>query len=201
MQSPPTQKRAWIGLLLAAVLGFSRPVLAFSALDYTRDTLERARAIVNGDHPHNQKLAELEAVLKDFLDTDSMGRTALGDHWTQFSPAQQREFLSLFRTLFQRTYLQKLLFFEKPVFDYSGETPADGFTRVDTKIVTPKDEFLVIYRMRAAGARWLATDIQVEDLSLTANFRQQLDRQLTKGSIEALLESMRKKFGGQNDTE
>ncbi|MBI1817360.1 MAG: ABC transporter substrate-binding protein [Deltaproteobacteria bacterium] len=155
---------------------------------------------MNGDHLHNQKLSELEAVLKDFLDTDAMGRAALGDHWTQFSPAQQREFLALFRTLFQRTYLQKLLFFEKPVFDYVGETPGDGFTRVDTKIVTPKDEFMVTYRMRAAAARWLAIDIQVEDLSLTDNFRQQLDRQLSKGSIEALLESMRKKFGGQDDT-
>jgi phospholipid transport system substrate-binding protein len=174
---------------------------AVTALDYTRGTLERARAIVNTEHPHNQKLAELEAVLKHFLDTETMGRAALADHWKQFTPAQQKEFLTLFRTLFQRTYLQKLLFFEKPVFEYVGEAPADGFTRVDTKILTPRDDFAVTYRMRANGDGWLATDIQVEDLSLTRNFEQQLDRQLTKGSVETLLDSMRKKFGGKDEME
>ncbi|HVN85939.1 MAG TPA: ABC transporter substrate-binding protein [Candidatus Binatia bacterium] len=185
--------------VLAASLCGARAGQGATALDYTRDVLDRARAIVNTDHPHNQKLAELEAVLSDFLDTDQMGRDALDEHWKQFSAAQQKEFLRLFRTLFQRTYLQKLLFFEKPDFVYVGEAPGDGFARVDTKILTPKDEFAVTYRMRPSGSHWLATDIQVEDLSLTNNFRQQLDRQLSKGSAEALLDGMRKKYGGKDD--
>ena len=187
--------------VLAVLITCVAPARAVTALDYTREILERARAIVNTDHPHNQKLAELEAVLKGFLDTDTMGRDALATHWKQFSPAQQKEFLTLFRTLFQRTYLQKLLFFEKPVFEYVGEAATEGYTRVDTKILTPRDDFAVTYRMRPSGGLWLATDIQVEDLSLTRNFEQQLDRQLTKGSIENLLESMRKKFGGKDDLE
>jgi len=197
----PTSKLrpAFTAALLAASVSLAAPVHAGTALEYTRDTLERARAIVNSDQDHNQKLAALEAVLQDFLDTDKMGRDALDQHWPTLTPAQQKEFLSLFRTLFQRTYLQKLLFFEKPDFVYVGEAAGDGFTRVDTKIVTPKDEFAVTYRMRAAGTRWLATDIQVEDLSLTNNFRQQLDRQLSKGSIATLLDSMRKKYGGKDD--
>lgn len=195
----PIRPRVALWLSVAAVLCTLHAAHAGSALDYTRETLERARAIVNTDHEHNRKLTELEAVLKDFLDTDRMGRDALDEHWKQFNPAQQKEFLALFRTLFQRTYLQKLLFFEKPDFVYVGEAPGDGFTRVDTKILTPKDEFAVTYRMRADGARWLATDIQVEDLSLTNNFRQQLDRQLSKESAEALLDSMRKKYGGKDE--
>jgi ABC-type transporter MlaC component len=189
-------------LTACAVLALSHAALAATALDYTKDVLERARVIVNTDKDHNQKLANLEALLKDFLDTDQMGRDALADHWKQFTLAQQREFLTLFRTLFQRTYLQKLLFFEKPVFKYIGETPGDGFTRVDTSIVTSRDEFAVTYRMRPAGDRWLATDIRVEDLSLTNNFRQQLDRLLTKGSVQTLLDNMRRKFGsGAKDEE
>lgn len=182
-------------LLCSLWLALAPAAFAATALDYTRNILEKARAIVNTDQDHNKKLADLQTLLKDFLDTDQMGRDALADHAKQFSPAQMTEFLGLFRTLFQRTYLQKLLFFEKPVFDYVGETPVDGFTRVDTTIDTPRDQFSVTYRMRPAGDHWLATDIQVEDLSLTNNFRQQLDRLLSKGSAETLLDSMRRKYG------
>jgi ABC-type transporter MlaC component len=182
-------------LLCSLWLALAPAAFAATALDYTRNILEKARAIVNTDQDHNKKLADLQALLKDFLDTDQMGRDALAEHAKQFSPAQLKEFLGLFRTLFQRTYLQKLLFFEKPVFEYVGETPVDGFTRVDTTIDTPRDQFSVTYRMRPAGDHWLATDIQVEDLSLTNNFRQQLDRLLSKGSVETLLGSMRRKYG------
>ncbi|MBI4517391.1 MAG: ABC transporter substrate-binding protein [Deltaproteobacteria bacterium] len=189
-----------VALLLAGVCcGSGSPARAGTALDYTREVLERARAIVNADHPHNQKLAELEKLLEGFLDTDYMGKDALGEHVKHFTATQQQEFLKLFRTLFQRTYLQKLLFFDKPVFEYVGEAAAGALTQVNTKIVTPRDEFLVSYRMRAASGRWLATDIQVEDLSLTSNFRQQLDRQLSKGAVDTLLDSMRRKFGGATD--
>lgn len=182
--------------LCATWLCYAHPVWAVDPLDYTRSTLEQARAIVDSDRTHNDKLAALSALLKSFLDTDSMGQAALDKHWPQFSPAQQKEFLTLFRELFQRTYVQKLLLFEKPDFGYVGEERLDGGkAQVDTKIITPRDEFAVTYQLRPQGARWLATDIKIEDLSLTANFRRQLDRLLTNSSVEDVLNRMRKKYG------
>jgi ABC-type transporter MlaC component len=176
-------------------LSWVAPARAGTALEYTRATLEQARGIVDSDRARNAKLDALSALLKDFLDTDAMGRAAVDRHWTKFSAAQQREFLTLFRELFQRTYVQKLLLFEKPDFAYVGEQPLDGDWRVDTKILTPRDEFAVTYRLHAAGDRWLATDIQIEDLSLTTNFRRQLDRLLTAGPVDNVLNRMRKKYG------
>ena len=68
-------------------------------------------------------------------------RAALDQHWPKFSAAQQKEFLSLFRELFQRTYVQKLLLFERPDFGYVGEERlANGTARVDTKIITHANE-------------------------------------------------------------
>ena len=176
---------------------------AATPLEYTRSTLERARTIVDSTHTHNEKLTELSALLKNFLDTDAMGRDALGPRWSSFSSAQQKEFLSLFRELFQRTYVQKLLLFEKPDFAYVGEERGEGSARVDTKIVTPRDEFAVTYQMRPDGDRWLATDIKIEDLSLTMNFRRQLDRLLSKSSPDEVLGRMRRKYGagGQGSDE
>jgi len=169
---------------------------AATPLEYTRTTLEQTRAIVDSTRTHDEKLTALSALLKNFLDTDTMGRSALDQHWSKLSPAQQKEFLSLFRELFQRTYVQKLLLFERPDFAYIGEQRLDnGTARVDTKIITPRDEFAVTYQVRPEGDHWLATDIKIEDLSLTANFRHQLDRLLAKSSIDEVLARMRKRYG------
>ena len=181
---------AWIAGLFLAV-----PVWAASPLESTRTTLEQARAIVASDRTHNDKLAELNALFRTFLDTDAMGRAALGRHWSRFTPPQQREFLTLFRELLQRTYVQKLLLFEHPNFGYVAEHCHDDQARVDTTIITPRDEFAVVYELRAAGDRWLATEIRVEDVSLTTNLGSQLDRLLAKASVEDLLGQLRRKYG------
>lgn len=196
------RRTAIAAVALATLLGSATALAtADGPLAQTRATLEQTRVIVDRDEPHNAKLVALATLLKTFLDTDTMGRAALDTHWTKLSPAQQREFLTLFRELFQRTYVQKLLLFERPDFGYVGET-LDGpeRARVDTTIITPRDEFAVTYRMRRAGDRWLATDIQIEDLSLTTNFRRQMDRLLTAGTVEELLDRMRRKYGtvGEN---
>lgn len=186
-------RRLFLGCVVSVCLAAAAS--AATPLEYTRTTLERARVIVASDSSHNDKLAALSALWKNFLDTDAMGQAALDKHWSSFSAAQQKEFLTLFRELFERTYVQKLLLFEKPDFAYVGEERLDGKARVDTKILTTRDEFAVTYQLRPEGDRWLATDIKIEDLSLTMNFRRQLDRLLSNGSVEDVLGRMRRKYG------
>lgn len=171
------------------------PARAASPLDYTRGILEQASAIVASSRTHNQKLEALSALFRKFLDTDAMGRAALDKHWASFTPAQRKEFLVLFREMMQRTYVQKLLLFEKPTFDYLGQQMVDGKALVDTAIVTPKDKFQVIYRLRPDGDSWMAISIQVESVSLTANLGSQLDRLLSKSSVTDVLDLMRRKYG------
>jgi phospholipid transport system substrate-binding protein len=178
-----------IFLLLAA------PARAASPLEYTRTTLDQARAIVANTQTHNEKLAALSALFRNFLDTDAMGREALGPHWSSFTPDQQKEFLGLFRELLQRTYVQKLLLFENPNFVYAGEQSTGAAAVVDTKIVTPRDQFDVTYRLKPVGDTWTATSITVEDVSLTANLGSQLNDLLSRMSVDDLLTLMRRKYG------
>jgi phospholipid transport system substrate-binding protein len=184
-----------VGGLSTAALALATAAASPTPLEYTRQTLEQTRTIVDSTATHNEKLAQLSKLLQTFLDTDTMGKAALDKNWSKFTPAQQKEFLTLFRELFQRTYVQKLLLFERPDFAYVGEHVDGGHAQVDTKILTPRDEFAVVYEMRADGNHWLATDIKIEDLSLTVNFRRQLDRLLAKSSANDVLDRMRRKYG------
>lgn len=174
-----------------------------SPLAYTVETLQQTRVIIDSDSPHNQQLRELHGLLGDFLDTDWMGRAALDKHTSSFSKAQLKEFLTLFRELFQRTYVQKLLLFDRPDFEYVGEEKVqekqDDYVRVDTLILTPRDEFSVAYKFHRKADRWQAYDIQIEDLSLTTNFRRQLDSLLAKSTVENVLGRMRRKYGSVSD--
>jgi phospholipid transport system substrate-binding protein len=185
-----------IPILLAIWLFLAIQAQASSPLAYTRTILEQARTIVASDQTHNQKLDALSVLFSKFLDTDTMGREALGPHWSSFTPAQQEEFLRLFRQLLQRTYVQKLLLFENPDFVYAGERSIGTEAIVDTKIVTPRDQFDVSYRLRPAGGDWLATAITVEDVGLIANLGSQLNDLLSRMSVDDLLALMRRKYGG-----
>ena len=183
--------------LIACVLWLCLTATAWAAspLEYTRATLEQARAIVSSDQNHNDKLAALSVLFTKFLDTDAMGRAALGKHWSSFTPQQQKEFLVLFRRLFQRTYVQELLLFDKPRFAYVGETRLDGEAIVNTKIITPRDEFSVVYQLRPEGELWQVTGITVEDVSLTANLGSQLNDLLSRDSVDDVLNLMQRKYG------
>lgn len=189
-----------LSIVLAVWLLLLAPARAASPapLEYTRTVLEQARAIVASSQSHNEKLAALSTLFGKFLDTDEMGREALGQRWSSFTPPQQKEFLALFHQLLERTYVQKLLLFENPDFVYAGQQFNGAGAIVDTRIVTPRDEFDVKYQLRPDAGAWSATAITVEDVSLTANLGSQLNDLLTRMSVDDLLALLRRKYGNAN---
>jgi ABC-type transporter MlaC component len=164
-------------------------------LDYTRSILQQASAIVGGNQTHDQKVAALSVLFAKFLDTDAMARDALGQHWSSFTLAQQKEFLPLFRELIEKAFVQDLLLFQNPEFVYPGQQLMEGGAVVDTNIVTPKDKFDVKYTLRPAGDNWMATAITVEGVSLTENYGNQFNRVLSRMSVDDLIALMKRKFG------
>ncbi len=183
-------------LLLAAALPAASAAEVPGPLARTRQVLERSHAIVLEPGDQKQKVKALNNLLRGFLDTDAMGRQAMGKHLDGRSTEQVRAFLDLFRDLFVRTYVQRLLLFDVPEFGYRGEKVSGDQATVGTEIVTPKDRFAVDYRMRKSADGWRATDILVEDASLGENFRSQFDAALAKESFESLMERLRKKVAG-----
>jgi phospholipid transport system substrate-binding protein len=184
-----------IGRVLAAT-----PPTADGPLAVTRAVLERSNTIVRGSEDRKQKLLALGDLLRDFLDTEALARLAAGKHLEGRSPEETAEFLRLFRELFIRTYVQRLLLFDAPDFAYGQEHVTGDTATVGTEIITPKDRFAVDYTFRRTPNGWRATDIRVEDVSLASNFRAQFDSALAKDSFQGLLERLRKKVGGAEES-
>lgn len=187
----------WL-VLAAPAAAASSAAAAYKAvtpLDYTCKILDQARTIVAGNQTHDQKLAGLSALFGEFLDTDAMGRESLGQHWSRFTPAQQREFLPLFRELIERAYVQDLLLFQSPDFVCTGQQLLEGGAVVDTQIVTPKDKFDITYTLTLGGNKWMATAIMVEGVSLVGNYGNQFNRVLSRMKPDDLIALMRRKLG------
>jgi phospholipid transport system substrate-binding protein len=191
----PIVVMVWLVLNASGRAATPTAASAVGPLDYTRTILDQARTIVAGSQTHDQKVAALSVLFGKFLDTDAMGREALGQHWSSFTPAQQKQFLPLFRELIQRAYVQDLLLFQNPDFVYAGQQLLEGGALVDTQIITPKDKFDVRYTLVPAADKWVVTAITVEGVSLTANYGNQFNRILARMTPDDLIALMQRKFG------
>ncbi|MFN8545487.1 MAG: ABC transporter substrate-binding protein [Candidatus Binatia bacterium] len=191
--------RAAVAGLVLLALGSAAEAEPLGPMARTRQVLEKSHDIVLGPGDRTQKVNALRDLLRGFLDTEAMGRQAMGRHLDGRSAAAVNDFLAIFQELFVRTYVQRLLLFDAPEFAFGKETVTGDTARVGTEIVTPKDRFAVDYRMRRSGDAWRATDILVEDVSLADNFRSQFDAALAKDSFDNLMDRLRRKLTGQPD--
>ena len=183
-----------IGVAGLALLGAAPGAdAADGPLDTLRDVLTRAERVVNGEGTRREKLLSLGEVAGDLLDTEVMGVAALDGRLAEQPEPRQREFQRLFHDVVVRAYLQKLLLFRHPEFAYGGEEIEGDRARVRTRIVTPGDEYRVDYAMRRRAGRWRVTDIEVESVSLTGNYRAQFESLLRTRSFDELLETMSRK--------
>jgi len=180
-----------LGLILASgVSAASPPGQAVAAV---KKTLDAALDIARASGSRDEHLASLRTVAKDILDTRAMGRRAIGDTLAAQPPAQQEEYLALFDEVSVRAYLQKLLLFREPHFGYGEPRQNGDVLIVPTTIATSKDEYHVDYAMRERNDRWVATDVIVERISLTDNYRAQFASLLRDRSFAELVELMRNK--------
>jgi phospholipid transport system substrate-binding protein len=188
----------WTSALVVAVacVAYGDVAPPGGAVDAVRDTLAKARAVVLTDETHEQKLDALHDLARHLMDTRAMGRRAIGPKLAEQPEAKQEEFLKLFDELIVRSYLQKLLFFRQPRFAFGKEETGQDAVIVHTRIVTDKDEFFVDYEMHQRDGAWVASDIVVENISLSQNYAQQFQELLRTRSFDELLELMRGKVAG-----
>jgi phospholipid transport system substrate-binding protein len=127
--------------------------------------------------------------LFDFTET---AKRALGRHWQELNESQQREFVSLFTELLERSYTNRIEQYSGERIVYSGDSIDGDTATVRTKFITKQGtEIPVDYRLLRRGDRWLVYDVFVEGVSLVLNYRTQFDRILRTASYTELVRRMR----------
>jgi phospholipid transport system substrate-binding protein len=142
-----------------------------------------------GDHR-----AEVRKVANGIFDFQETAKRALGRHWAQRTPQEQKEFTQLFADLLEKSYLGKIELYHGEKVAWNGDTVNGDDATVRTKILTKQGtEIPVDYRMQQKDGRWLVYDVNIEGVSLVANYRTQFNKIIQTESYRALVEKLRAK--------
>ena len=138
------------------------------------------------------QLLDLVAGRFDFAD---MARQSLGTHWNQLTPAQRNEFVPLFTSFMEAAYLNKIEGYSgQPIQFIKESSDGPGYAQVSTSVVQQdKQPIRIDYRLKQEGDQWRVYDVTVDDISITANYRNQFNRVIDNQGYDALVTAMRNK--------
>jgi phospholipid transport system substrate-binding protein len=175
--------------------------LAGEPFDLVRSAVARALALLrdptlNSAEKKQERIERLKEVINPLFDYDEMARRTLATHWARRTPAEQEEFVRVFRAFIERIYSDRIGLYGGERIILGRETIDQEYAEVESKIIGAKgEESLVIYRLLRSDGKWKVYDAVVENISIVNNYRSQFDRVISKSSYEELKKTLRQKAG------
>lgn len=149
----------------------------------------------------SERRESIRSELDQRVDWATVARSSLGRHWAKRTPAEQKEFVSLFSRLLEDTCIEKFDAHhgELDKIDYLGEKIIEQYASVKIQVTT-KDQVShpVEYRLQKLGKDWRIYDVLLEGVSLVKNYRDQFDEVLAKSSYEKLVADLREKVSQES---
>ena len=196
-------KRHFIGLSILMFFLSTLPVYAGAPLDTVQTNVNKVLDVLRdpklkAESAKGTKKEKLEAIYEQMFDEVELSRRTLGGNWNKLNPAQQKEFIQLYRQVLEKAYIDKILSYtnEKIVFSKENMT-SNNQAEVQTKVITSSEEISIFYRVILKDGTWKVYDVVVENVSLVQNYRSQFNSILAKNTPDQLLEILRKKVKGQ----
>jgi phospholipid transport system substrate-binding protein len=188
-------------LLLIAADSSAGPVTdqLKTTLDHLVDALKDPA--LKGEGKKNQRADKLHGILEARFDEEAIARKTLGHHWKKITAEERKEFVRLFSALLERTYFEKIdaqldktAQFSSDDIRYLKEVVKGKSAQVSTAIQTGEgSDTPVIYRLRLVKGAWLITDMKIEGVIITKNYRAQFSEILTRNPMSELLEKLKAK--------
>jgi phospholipid transport system substrate-binding protein len=195
-------KRA-VAVAVAALLGL--PGVGWATpTDDVKTTIDKVLKIVTDPALKPQartreRRAEIRKTVGERFNFGEMAQRSLATHWRDRTPQEQREFVSLFTDLLEKSYVDKLESFSDEKILYLGEQVDGNTATVKTKIVTKKNvEIPIDYRLIRRDGKWEVYDVIIESVSLINNYRVQFNKIIRTKSYPELVRLMKVKLEGEN---
>ena len=191
----------WLALpILVITLALGGPAFAqASPTDTVKKTVDEVVRIVADKEmkkPQNEKKRrqELKKAIGAVFDYGEMAQRSMARHWRDRSAAEKKEFVSLFETLLENSYADKIESYNQEKIVYLNERIDGEYAEVKSKVVTAKrDEYSLDYRLMNKGGKWLAYDVVIEGVSLVSNYRGQFNKIITNDGYPALVKKLKAK--------
>jgi phospholipid transport system substrate-binding protein len=142
------------------------------------------------------KEKKIESIADQLFDYIALSKLTLGRSWKEFNKEQQKEFVSLYRSILEKAYMDKILSYtdEQVLFDKEMML-SDNKAEVQTRIITKSAEIPINYRVYLKDGQWRVYDVIIEGISLIKNYRTQFREILVNNPPEEVLKILREKTG------
>lgn len=194
-------RRIAIAIFMSIVcLGVPRFIQAGEPLQLVRTSVDKAIQILKDPDLHSQdkkreRIGRLREALQSIFDYEEMAKRALGTHWRRRTPAEQEEFVKLFRNFLERVYSDKIDLYGGEKVTFGREAIDQGFAEVESTIIRPNgEELAVVYKLRQTNGQWKVYDALVENISIVNNYRSQFDRVISSSSYQELVKRLQEKI-------
>lgn len=200
-------------LLLAAVM--ATPLVAAPADSgdaaagptvFVKSVIDQATAIVRDTSMSAaERDRKLRAIAEANFNFSDMARTALGYHWRQLTPQQRAQFVPLFTSFMEAVYLSKMQDYGIEKIRKDVNTSNVNFTGQDfqggdyaevhsTTVFSDHPQPVKVDYLLSRGANgWKIYDLEIDGISVMANYRNQFNRVINDDGFPALTTMLQKK--------
>jgi len=189
-------------LLLAPVAGAALD--AGSARLAVREVVDRALEVLRDDSlSQAQKRQKIQDIASERFDFGRISKLVLARNWKKLTPEQRDEFLVEFKQHLSLTYGRRLARFTNETVEVGNVVEHNnGDVTVKSKIVGGEADGVALdYRMRERDGSWYAIDLIVENVSMIANFRSQIQEIVSSRGPDGLIDGLREKNQKEADLE
>jgi phospholipid transport system substrate-binding protein len=189
--------RALAALAAALTVLVATHALAGPPTDQVRGSIDRVLQILTDPELKKEaKTAERRAAIRgvagEIFDFTEISQRSLARHWAARTPAERGEFVRLFGDLLEHSYITKIEAYSGEKIQYAGEVADGDQAVVKTRIVTRQGvEIPVDYRMFVKDNRWRAYDVNIEGVSLVANYRSQFNAVIQRAGYADLVAKLK----------
>jgi phospholipid transport system substrate-binding protein len=153
--------------------------------------------LANKQMPQQARQRKVIDIVSGHFDFADMARSSLGDNWQKLSPAQQQQFVPLFTSFMEDAYLNKIDSYSGQPVTFPGPASIEGDTAEVRSVVQPSGSnnhpIRIDYRLKQEGGDWKVYDVAVNDISITANYRNQFNRMINQRGFDGLMSALREK--------
>jgi phospholipid transport system substrate-binding protein len=136
-------------------------------------------------------------IVSGHFDLTDMARSSLGYNWKKLSPAQQQQFVPLFTAFMEDAYLNKISAYSGQKVQFLPQNSVGASEAEVRSIVLPAESgdqpIKINYMLKQSGGDWKVYDVTVDDISITANYRNQFTRIINDKGFDSLMSTMRDK--------
>jgi phospholipid transport system substrate-binding protein len=155
-------------------------------------TIESALDVIYGEGAEalsfEEKQAKVRQLLESNYDVDVIIRRAIGRNWGLMNAEEQARVLELIKQLVVKAYVSGVSGAERPTVElHEAIAISSKRMEIGSTVVLDGKPVSIVYRLGRLESGWQIYDIVAENISVVANYRQQIDDHFRKSDGKALV--------------